>query len=325
MSTSAMECASCKQTLHDPEIKCSVCDVNYHFSCANVTETAFRKWSKEKKQSFKCSTACRSKARAEIVSSPSSSPQPNMMHIEFDKDNTSMQAIAAKIAELCASVNELTKSVKFQSQKFDSLLKAVSDQDEKIQGQEKILKQQGQSIVALEDDNARLRKKLEDVELRAAKLDQYGRNRNVEISGVQERHGEDLTGIVLEMAKLLKINCGPQDIDIVHRIKKDKNKRNPIIVQFTTRTARDAWLKKRKTGLSSNNIVNGSDDEEIYVNCNLSKYHSNLFWKARMANKQLKYKYCWVSKSGEILMKKDDNISTKPIKIETERDLPKKN
>lgn len=172
----------------------------------------------------------------------------------------------------------------------------------------------------MEAENLTLKKTVSQLSVNINHLDQYGRNKNIEIHGIQERHNENLKEVVLDIAKNLQIPCSHQDIDIVHRLPSQTKKRKAIIVQFSSRTLRNEWLKKRRTGLVSNNIISGSDDQPVFVNVNLSPKNKELFWKARLAKGKLNYKYCWVNGSGTIFLKRSDESNV--ITITNEEDIP---
>lgn len=310
----ATECASCQTACGEDNVVCAQCKGTFHFGCSGVSESTYRTWKPERQRTWKCSLACRQ-------ISQSNQSGASVVQQGFDQSITSVQCISQKLAELCNCVNALTATIQSQSGELKSVLNTVKTQGEKIAVQEKKIEEQNMEIGNLKTENGKLKKSLNEVKQTVVNLDQYGRNRNIEIHGIQHREGEDLNKIVGELAKQLRIPFVATDIDIIHRVpRKDKKKRKVILVQFISRRARGEWLKKRKTGLVSNNLVAGSDNEKIFVNVNLSPQNRELFWKARVAKKDLQFKFVWVTSSGDILMKKNEN--TEALLIKTEDDIP---
>lgn len=210
------------------------------------------------------------------------------------------------------------------SQKFDDIKNEQHLFREKFKEVRKAQDLMNEEIDELKKENVSLLKNLTEVKTTLLDLEQYSRNRNIEIHGIQEEEGENLKHIIMELGKQLCIPMEEKEIDVAHRLplpKQSKGKRKAIIVQFTNRTIRDLWLGKRNTGLTSRNLVTGSDDTKIYVNVNLSKEKKKLCWEARQARKHLSYKYCWVNKQGDIFLQKSDTSGR--LLVKTSNDLPK--
>jgi len=49
-------------------------------------------------------------------------------------------------------------------------------------------------------------------------VEQYGRRWNLEIVGIPEKVGEDTTKIVIDVANLLQVEIGPDQISTSHRL-----------------------------------------------------------------------------------------------------------
>lgn len=175
-------------------------------------------------------------------------------------------------------------------------------------------------VANLEAENKLLKQVSNDCWYKLNELDQYSRNKNMEIHGIQERHGEDLVGLTLEMAKHLHISCSENDIDVLHRVPtRNPRNRKPILVQFTTRKVRNAFLEKRVTGLTSNNLVGGSDDTKIFINENLTDINRDLAWRCRAAKRSLNYRFCWV-KNGRVFLRKSSDSPV--IHVKSVADIP---
>lgn len=318
-------CPRCKLEANGEGLPtCYLCKGSFHFVCS-LKEASWRKYGADKRALWRCQECRNDKGDNEEEQSENDTYTQNPVvatDIDIDpKKINSIEDIREQLSKLVICFNTLTDNYKFQSDKFDCLIKTVADQETKIKQQQKDLAIQDERIQGLQAEKTALRKELGDMRKNLVEMEQYGRRQNLEIHGIQERHNEKLENIVLDVAKKLKIPCSSADIDVVHRIPTVmENKRKPILVRFTTRKTHAAWLEHRKTGLVSNNLVSGSDDQDVYINANLSPYLKNLFWKTRIAAKQLKFKSCWASPSGQIFMQQTEQSAR--IRILSEADLP---
>lgn len=293
-------CKSCNEGCGLDHVSCHSCSGVFHYGCAGVMESIYRKWDKARKEAWKCSSSCKN-LQSQNTFSPSIPTQ----------QSTTLGDLSRQLSDLCQRITALTLAMEEQSRKHDEALATVARQGEQIVEQQK-------KIHVLEEENKILKLNVKQTQINLNNLDQYGRRCNIEIHGVQQRHNENVKSIVTDIGNAL--NLPVDKIDVLHRLKTEKNKRAPIIVRFLSRSSRDAWLSKRNSGLVSNNIVQGSDDQRIFINVNLTKYNKNLFWKCREFKKQSGYKYCWVNGKGEILLRKGDQ--TNILQIATESDIP---
>lgn len=338
---SSLECAGCCKPCGHDYVSCSTCKGLFHYTCAGVAESSYRKWSKVKKENWKCSVACRkscdwvaedfscvttgkepqSALKAIINESPVLPQQIRMLNPDNDlliALKSPKMSTTEKLDSLTALVSSLFDSVQFQSNKLDDVLKTIQLQNEKIASQNRQLLEKNEQIKKLHAENKKLSNTVQI-------LEQNDRKKKVEIHGIQEREGENLRNVVKEMSSLLHIKCEDSDVDLVHRMPsaaaaRNGKKRRPILVQFHSQRIRDEWLRKRRTGLVSNNLVKGSGDDPLFINVNLSPRSKELFWKARIVKNQLGYNFCYVGDSGDIFLKKTRDSNR--ITIRSEEDLP---
>lgn len=315
-------CPCCNTEVGNDFVQCSQCKNEYHFACVPVTESQYRKWNKQKKLTWRCSLLCAVKTTSNTVDTPDTFLCFSPEKVIPQSANPTMAEMCVQIKELCGVVASLKESIEFQSLKFDDFVTKLAQQDELIKNHERTIMQQAEKIGNLEEQNKKLTFDLNGAMREIGVLDQYSRNRNIEIHGIQERKGENLTDLVQDLAHKLQIPFDPADIDVAHRLPSKPNKRKAIIIQFQRRSVRNLWLRKRNTGLVSNNIVGGSDDEKIYVNVNLSAKRKELLWRARMAGKSLNFKVCRPNDNGDIIMKR--SLESQPIIIRSVHDLPLK-
>lgn len=196
--------------------------------------------------------------------------------------------------------------------KMDLLLSRHEDTRSEV-GQLKSL------ILNLTEELKRKEEKIQDLTHQISLIDQYSRNRNLEICNIPRTKDENLQNIVHKLASKLDIPIQESDIDVVHRLPTKPNKIEPIIVQFTNRRVRDSLLSKRKI-VTSEELI-GSGTGKVYVNQNLNKYFRDLRYKAKQEAAKYGFRYVWF-KANKILVKKNETANT-VLTIQTEKDLLK--
>ena len=125
-----------------------------------------------------------------------------------------------------------------------------------------------------------MERRLDEAEERHDNLEQYTRKFNLVIHGISEREDEDNAENVIELGKLLNVNLTRGDIDIVHRMNvKSKNQPRPIIVRFTSYSAKSPLYKAR---LHLRNVLSQDlGPGKIYINGNLTEWRAELFKEVR--------------------------------------------
>lgn len=266
-------------------IKCQHCLRVYHFMCAGISERTYQSKGVEGRKQWKCPLFCRTKVAVNLQTPlPSPTPDDEVQKTEpLDKQITLATIQATIQAAIVNSqkavekqISDLKNSVQFMSAQYDALFKEL--QEEK--------KKSSVKIAHLERENSELREQFND-------LDQYGRNRNLEILGVEETVNENLVAKLEEVAKVLEVSYETGDIDIVHRIP-SKKKPSPIIVQFLSRRKRNEWLEKKKKL--------DQQDNKIYINEQLTKRNKEIFYHARKVSKENGFLKPWAV-GGKIFMR----------------------
>lgn len=287
-----MKCGKCGEALSTSGdvAKCGKCSKEYHFQCAGLRETTWRAKGATAKSDWRCPHFCRNY----------SGENDGLDQAEGSETNVTLADIMAVVKSMQVQLSTLNDSVAFMSKKYDDFIVEFNAEKKLNQQRFTLLETVKKENASLHTDNKNLKEKLNN-------LEQYTRNRNIEIHGIEEKPKEELGDIMKELAMSLHLPLQTTDVDVIHRLgeKKDK-KRRPIIVQFTTRKVRDQWISHRNTGLISKNLVTHSDDARIYINENLTAANKDLFWQTRQKGKDFKIKYCWV-KNGKIFARKDEN------------------
>lgn len=155
------------------------------------------------------------------------------------------------------------------------------------------LEQSKQEVMKLKSDNVVLGNQVND-------LHQYIRRENILITNYPEQANESIETIVCQLGDKIGVPLNfKTDVQAAHR-NPSKSAVKPIIVRFTNRQVRNAFIKAAK---SKKMKLNNSP---IYVNDHLTPANSKLFYEARMLVRAKKIKAAWTY-AGNIYVKKAEN------------------
>lgn len=274
----------------DDAVRCyGQCEGWYHINCSGLSLNTYRNKSEEKKREWMC-VDCRHRA--------TTATKPTNIHTPRPKENISLELLNKKIDQLLTLENMI-----------DNMKTEIKTEIKKIEEKfEKKLKEKDEEIQQLKD-------LVHDME-------QYGRNRNLELHNVPEISGENLEKIVCKIGEKLQVEMKKEDIEVVHRIKSRNSKQPPpIIVQFTNRRKRNELLEQKRRKLTTGDI--GMDrNDKIYINENLSPYFKNLFWQTRQWAQVNNYKFVWF-RGGKLFIREREGSSIVQIKRESDLVLVK--
>lgn len=151
-----------------------------------------------------------------------------------------------------------------------------------------------------------LEKKIDFLESQNENLEQYTRRNSLRIYGMEESEHEDIFDAVIKLFQNdMDLETQPADIDRIHRLgkKKSDGKPRPVIVKFATYRQRN-FVFKAKSRLK--NYSNG----KVYVNEDLTKERSNLFFAARKLKKEKKIQDAWTFDGRVIIKTRQGRITT---------------
>ena len=77
-------------------------------------------------------------------------------------------------------------------------------------------------LVELKEELSAATQKLSAAERKIQQLEAYSRRNNLTISGIPETEGEDTDRLVLDVAKSAGVMLSPDDIDVPHRLGRQK-------------------------------------------------------------------------------------------------------
>lgn len=269
-----------------------------------MTQSSWRTISQKNKKSYTCKL-CRESGSQNASNNNSC----------IGTDDLEVKSILQKVL---AKLDSVESEMKTMNGKHEQVLSELA-------AQKKVIANLQSDVAALND---KLEAKDKELKMRIRDHEQYNRNRNIIISGVETHQNEDLLDVIDTMAGYLHIpDHHREDVDIIHRLPASKNdKQHPrIVVQFKTRTKRDAWLVNKRHGMVSYNVVgsnNGREDKTpIYINEHLTKEWYDLLMLTKVEGKKLGYNIVNFRKN-KIRVKKDVS-DTKYIYITSEDDLAK--
>jgi len=171
-------------------------------------------------------------------------------------------------------------------------------------------------------DTAEIKTAVSKVQQNQNEMEQYSRNKNIEIFGVESEKNEDLSDTINRIAEGLNLHSFRHDhIDKAHRLPtRNKNRPETIVIQFKTRHYREEWLMAKKGRINNDDIFRNGNNEKIYVNEHLTPFYKTLIWKSKQQLKTT-FKYIWF-KEGRIHLRKDDSVKQIHT-IKSEEDLIK--
>lgn len=193
-------------------------------------------------------------------------------------------------------------SLDFFNKQFEDLTKHCSQ----LEKENLELKVQNASLA---QDCAQLKKDAAESERRTTQLEQYSRNRNIEVKNVPFVKGENLAETLEKLGEAISEPINPRDIDVCHRVPSKDSTCPHIIVQFHNRSKRDTVLEKaRKMRLSANDVgCSGTAPETapIFVNEHLCPQLKKLLGLTIAKKKEQSWQFAW-SKGGKIFARKTE-------------------
>ena len=275
-------CSKCDLEISGKQfVRCSVKNCALHFSCAGIRESS---WKHKNKSQWKCEE-CRK-------------PQETVSSEEMRDFMSFVRGQLLDLSPLKQVVTDLEKSVTYFSECYDSLNKDIQNTQHTVKGLKSEVEELSETLAAKDRQISYLNDRLMQSE-------QYLRNRNLEISGVVVHESENLISIMEKLAQMLDVPFKPEDIDIIHRVPTRKPGRTPkIIAQFTTRKARDPWLRNKKHGILSKDLVPSSKNSDpVYIGEHLTSEWQQLLWQCKQEGKKTGHKVIWF-RDGKIFAKK---------------------
>lgn len=215
--------------------------------------------------------------------------------------------------ELRKEIRDVKSSLDFFNKKFEEMsvqCSQLAKENGELKAQNDVLKTECYQLKKLVLNNER----------RTTALEQYSRNRNIEVKNVPVVEGEQLTKVVQKIGEAVGESVREDDIEICHRVTTKDGSCPHIVVQFNSRSKRDAVLEKaKKTRLTTANI-GCPGNTFLYVNEHLCPQLKKLLGQTVARRKEVEWRFAW-SKGGKIFARKDEK--SRVLQITSESDLEK--
>lgn len=187
----------------------------------------------------------------------------------------------------------------------------------KIEKENAALKNENAAIAA---ECYELKKVVTASEQKLTNLEQYSRNKNIEIKGLPASDDEDLPEILKKLGDTIGEPITKSDVDICHRVPTKDGGCPNIVVQFHSRTKRDAVVEKARKKRVRTDELGAPGRSPVYVNDHLCPDLKILLGKAIARKNEKQWKYVW-TKEGKILARKTD--TSRVLRITSVNDLEK--
>ncbi|XP_048576047.1 uncharacterized protein LOC125557455 [Nematostella vectensis] len=275
------------------------------------------------------------KKRKERGSSSSSastvSPQPKKFMEVFEKETmaekgevskstkkqpVTLESIWLVLLEVQANTQGLKEEVGDLKRAFSVQEAQIKDLEKKSVALDTRVSTLGKLVVRVEE-NAANEEYIEKLKAKLDSLEQYTRKNSIEIAGMPS--GTFSCGeVVINMARMLKVDIKTEDIGISHRLEKRKqDKFSPLIARFICRKKKAAFLKAREglkevqyweldlVGLEKPACIDAKVYGRIFVNENLTPARRRILGRALAMRKKKMLFSAW-SLDGKIFIKRSE-------------------
>jgi hypothetical protein len=299
------DCSACSDPLPNKNdcAKCSVCSALLHFECAGISDTTWSQMRTTRRDLWKCSSCKTKESKASGCKDPVSKDNLNKIRDEIITEIKKI--IKCEFADhekkLEEKLNDFTLSLNFYGSKIDDFQEVVNGFSCKLKDIEK-------NCELLKKENTDLCNQILSYKIQLENLEQYNRNRNVEVTGVPEIPQEKMSDIVEKLSDITGVNIDMnKDIQAVHRVPTRNEKGpKPIVMQFSNRQLRDEFLKNgKKSSIKSTDFVPGIPSTKVYVNEHLTPYNRNLLYHAKKLREK-GFKYVWTVE-GKVFVRKSES------------------
>jgi len=313
-------CIVCQEEGDAPELKkCSSsgCQIYGHEKCVKyfVGKNSLRKW--------KC-LLCNAKGPNSPTTSqgnPFATDYARALQMQMQDDG-----IKDKVKE---TIDEALKTF---GQTFAlTLAKQIADLNKKIDTQNEKIEAQDKSIASLSNKVEEQKGEINDLWYQINILEQAQLSKNIEIQGIPEIPGENVSNIVKGIATAIEADETMEGA-ICYRGRKMKNKPAVIVVKFSKEAHKETWLAGRKKDAFKNYILpnrfaaatgaaNGAQ-LKMRVFEQITYFTRQLLYDTQEAAYANKFKFVW-TKGGKVFVRKDENTKAL-IRINCKHDITTK-
>lgn len=348
----AAKCGGCAKFLSPIEAaKCRQCNLFYHRACVALPGTGIiaPTWRcpeclKNKVRDNRTETPVRGgmePAQAEEHGSPE-----ELMDMDSPLNNTALDATVnfspdladelrlfkeelraefrlmhMELQELRTEMTQLKESITISNERMDNLEARVGALEHKLQHE-------------VQPDRDPVENTIAELKCQLNERDQELLLNDIEVTGIPERKDESALHLVKVLA--IKLGVDIDERDVVHAERVGPTRRNRvetsdgsisadpaaqrprcISVRFARRATRDTLLRAARVrrGMSTGDLDITGPPHRVYVNERLTRTNRQLFYHARQAGSQNKWKYVW-TREGRILARREDGQKAERIRCE---------
>lgn len=293
------KCKVCLKSIvaRHSKIECNECKFCFHGGCVNLSadDVTFITSQGEVWRCDPCSKERRRSMRAES---------------ELSKNDPKLTDVIALLQEMRAENKEQIKVLEAD------LGKSVETCHEKIDELTNIIQKQNEALKVFEDkysktlqENVKLKKIINELEIRVDEMEQYSRSNTLEINGIVEQEHENVLEVVKAVGNGLGCLITDEMVDACHRVgQRGREKPRGIVVKFTRRSVKEDLLHKRRVKRNFNTKDIGITDrlaEVIYIGESLTQQRRRIFNAARALKKDKGFQFLWI-RNGRILLRTEE-------------------
>lgn len=219
-----------------------------------------------------------------------------------------------KDLQLVEILKDIKKEMNENSEKITSRLDVVEKflykEIEELKSQMLTLKEENKNLkttcLKLENENKKLSENLNEVKIEIQEMQQYSRNRNIEVVGVPLTENENVYAVTEKLANTINIQYDRKEISTAHRLPSRNGHHPNIVIQFVSRSTRSEWLQAAKgKNLDAKNLSAHLPTSKIYVNEHLTPFYKSLLGRARKLKKEHLVDFVWC-KDGKVFVRRQD-------------------
>lgn len=237
-----------------------------------------------------------------------------------------------KLAPIRSTLQDLTNSVSYISERFDAIEKKVKDLEITAD-----VVQKENNHLRLE--TLRLSNIIEEMKNNINDMEQYSRRECCEISGIPETPDEDTNVLVIKVGALMDIELDEDDISVSHRLPAPSYSTRmamaspsrpnqatilpKIIVKFVRRETKELFYTNRKRlwGKTTADLGLGRySDNRLFISESLTKRNKTLFKECLAFKKKYNFKYIW-TQQGRIYLRKNQDTQSRLISSKSDIEL----
>lgn len=223
--------------------------------------------------------------------------------------DSTLKLILAEIKDLKKDLKEFKVSQDKQAVEFRAIFKELKEENSKLKV----------TVKKLTSQNTHLNSEVSRLSIGLNNLFQDKLSNNLIVSGIPTTEGENLQKLIIDLAKILKVNLLPADFTVKRILSKVNTKFTNILVEFTDIKNKSALLQNRKKiSLVPSKIGFTDDKKEIFFFHQLTAQNQQLLAEARKLRNDYSFKFIWYQ-NNQILARKVEK--SKIISIRSSADI----